>query len=167
MQTEKQIVKEELEQMANRIKNNIDAVGATASGKTAKSMRVDGTDFGAILSTRPAFEGLEIGKAPGNVPKGFNAIIKQWIIDKGITITQIPYKRKASLGWTPKYSTQERSLNMAAGAIASSIEKTGTALFKEGGRDDVYSIELKITTDIIKKRLSSEVISQIKSNIKG
>lgn len=167
MLSEKQIVTEELQDMAKRIADNLDSTGTTASGRTAKSLRVEGTDFGALMLARRNFKGVEIGNAPGKYPKGFNQIIKQWILDKGISITQLPYKRKASANFSQKYSAEERGLNAMAGAISHSIIKSGTDLFKKGGRDDIYSNELKVTTGIIKKRLASEIISQIKSNIKG
>jgi len=47
--------------------------------------------------------------------------------------------------------------------LAKEIEKQYMLL---DGRDDIYSNELKITTGLIKKRLASEVISQIKLNYK-
>lgn len=166
MPTEKEIVTDELQQMVVRIQNNIEVTGTTASGRTAKSMRVEPLDYGAVLFARKYFGGLETGRPAGGVPKGFNQIIKQWILDKGISITQIPYKRKASNTWQPKFTTEERSLNLAAGAIAHGIKTKGTKLHQLGGRDDIYSNELDITVGNIKKRLASEVISQIKSNLK-
>ncbi len=166
MPTEKEIVADELTQMVDRIRNNIDTTGTTASGRTAKSMHVDLTGVGVALFSRPSFKGVEIGRPGGAIPQGFNAIIKQWIIDKPITVTQIPYKRKSSATWQPKYTVEERSLNAAAGAISVSIKEKGTKLFQSGGRDDIYSTELAITVPIIKKRLASEIISQIKSNIR-
>lgn len=166
MSTEKEIVIYELQKMVGRIKNNFDTTGANASGRTKKSMRVETTDFGGVVFARRYFQGVEIGRPAGSVPKGFNTIIKEWIANKGINIRQIPYKRKPSLGWTPKYTTQERSLNMAAGAIAHGIKTKGTVLHQTGGRDDIYSKEIDLTVTSIKKRLASEVISQIKLNIK-
>lgn len=166
MPTEKEIVTDELQQMVVRIQDNIETTGTTASGRTAKSMYVKPLDYGAVLFARKYFGGLETGRPAGGVPKGFNAIIKQWIIDKGISITQIPYKRKASNNWQPKYTEGERSLNLAAGAIAFNIKEKGTKLHQLGGRADIYSNELDITVSKIKKRLASEVISQIKSNLK-
>ena len=72
MLSEKQIVTEELEQMAKRIADNLDSTGTTASGRTAKSLRVESTDFGALMLARRNFKGVEIGNAPGKYPKGFN-----------------------------------------------------------------------------------------------
>lgn len=165
--TEKEIVKDELTQMVARIANNLDSTGTSASGRTAKSMFVEETEFGVILWTsRRYFKGVEIGRPAGGVPKGFNQIIKQWILDKGIAVTQLPYKRKPSSKWQPKYSVPERSLIMAAGAIASNIKSKGTGLHQRGGRSDIYSQEIDTTVGIIKKRLAAEVISQIKLNIK-
>ncbi len=165
--TEKEIVKDELTQMIGRIANNLDSTGTSASGRTAKSMFVEDTEFGVIVWTsRRYFKGVEIGRPAGGVPKGFNQIIKQWILDKGITVTQLPYKRKPSANWQPKYSVPERSLIMAAGAIASNIKSKGTGLHQSGGRSDIYSQEIETTVGNIKKRLASEVIAQIKSNIR-
>jgi len=164
--TEKEIIKDELTSMVERIKSNLDLTLTTASGKTKDSFRVDSTDFGVAVFVRKYFKGVEIGRGPGGVPKGFNEIIKQWIIDKGVSVKQIPYKRKPSNKWQPKYGVPERSLNMASSAIAHTIKTTGTKLHKEGGRNDVYSEEIKKTVDLIKERLKSEIISQIKLNYK-
>ena len=164
--TEKQIVKDELTQMVARIASNLDSTGTTASGRTAKSMRIQETEFGVVVFSRRYFKGVEIGRGPGRVPTGFNEIIKQWIIDKGIAVTQLPYKRQASTNWQPKYSVPERSLIIAASAIASNIKSNGTGLYKSGGRSDIYSEEIENTVSKIKTRLAAEVISQIKINIR-
>lgn len=164
--TEKEIVADELKLMIERIAVNFDRTGTNASGKTKQSMRVEVTEFGVVVFARRYFQGVEIGRPNGRVPKGFNDIIKEWILNKGITIKQIPYKRQSSANWKPKYSVPERSLNMAAGAIASNIKSKGTQLHQIGGRNDIYSNEISLTVDNIKKRLSSEIISQIKLNIK-
>lgn len=167
MLSEKEIVAGELQLMIDRISNNLDSTGTTASGSTKRSLRVELTDFGAIVFSRKYFKGVEIGRGSGGVPKGFNQTIKEWILNKGIQVKQIDYKRIPSNKWKPKYSVQERSLNMASGAISHSIKKNGTQLFLSGGRADIYSNEIIKTIEIIKKKLTFEIISQIKINTKN
>lgn len=162
----KEIVAAEFQSMIDRISANLDSTGTTASGKTKKTLRVEITDFGVVVFSRQFFKGVEIGREPGGVPKGFNDIIKKWIVDKNINIRQVPYKRKTSKKWQPKYTTEERSLNMLAGAISNKIKNSGTKLFREGGRNDIYSNELSNTLEIIKKKIVSETVSQIKLNTK-
>jgi len=141
------------------------STGTNASGRTAKSLRVEPTEFGVVVYGRRYFKGVEIGRGAGGVPNGFNQIIKDWIVNKGISIKQIPYKRQSSDKWKPKYSVPERSLNLMAGAIVQGIRTKGTKLHQTGGRADIYSNELPIAIANIKKRVSFEIIQQIKLNI--
>ena len=135
MKTPNELVLDCLERVRVRIWQNIDTTGTKASGKTQESMWIERTPTGGRLWGRPYFQSVETGRSAGRVPFNFVAIIKQWIIDKGISVKQVAYKTSRQ----HKYSVQERSLNMAAGAIAHSIEESGTDLFKRGGRHDIYS----------------------------
>jgi hypothetical protein len=99
------------------------------------------------------------GRPAGRLPFNFVAIIKQWIIDKGISVKQVAYKTSRQ----HKYSVQERSLNMAAGAIAHNIEVSGTQLFKSGGRQDIYSDVIAEEVAELRKQLAvsvAETLSQ-------
>ena len=56
-----------------------------------------------------------------------------------MTPSAIPYKRKPSAKWQPKYTPEERGLQAMASAIARTIEKSGTSLYRSGGRKDIFT----------------------------
>ena len=159
MKTPNELVLDCLERVRVRIWQNIDTTGTKASGRTQESMWIESTPTGGRLWGRPYFQSVETGRPAGRVPFNFVAIIKQWIIDKGISVKQVAYKTSRQ----HKYSVQERSLNMAAGAIAHSIETTGTQLFKSGGRHDIYSDVIAEEVAQLRKDLAvsvAETLSQ-------
>lgn len=157
-----------LERIRAKIAANINSKGLKASGKTEASMfKADSirlTDTGAQLVAvgRGYFQSLELGRPAGRVPRGFAYIIRQWIIDKGLSVRMIPYRRQPSEGWQPKYSVEERSLRAAAGAIAHNIAARGTRLYQQGGRSDIYTPVLEEET----KRLEAEIGRIIANSIK-
>ena len=157
--TPNEIVMATLERVRQRIWQNIDTTGTKASGRTQESMWIESTPTGGRLWGRPYFQSVETGRPAGRVPFNFVAIIKQWIIAKGISVKQVAYKTNRP----HKYSEQERSLNMTAGAIAHSIETTGTQLFKSGGRHDIYSDVIAEEVAQLRKDLAvsvAETLSQ-------
>ena len=159
MKTPNELVLDCLERVRLRIWQNIDTTGTKASGKTQESMWIESTPTGGRLWGRPYFQSVETGRPAGRVPFNFVSIIKQWIIDKGLSIKQVAYKTSRP----HKYSVQERSLNMAAGAIAHSIETTGTRLYKQGGRHDIYSDVIAEEVAELRKQLAvsvAETLSQ-------
>lgn len=161
----KKIVESKLQNAIVKIQANLESTGTNASKRTSDSLRLEPTEFGFIIYGRKAFGTVETGRGAGGVPKGFNDIIKQWIVDKNISVTQIPYKRKESQNWKPKFTEPERSLNLAAGAISYNIRKKGTALFISGGRKDIFSNVFSETIPDIKKDIQFEIIKQIKLNL--
>lgn len=148
----KSILTEELGDLRQRIIANHIRLKQRASGRTEQSLRVEIADDHSTLYGRQAFSILETGRGPGRVPRRFEDIIRQWILDKGIAVTEIPYKRQASERWRPKYTPQERGLRAMAGAIAHKIRTEGTRLYREGGTLDVYSSEVRETIDKIMNR---------------
>lgn len=128
-----------LEEVKTEIASNISSTGSTASGKTADSMEIEVTGTSGRLTGRQAFWTLERGRGPGRIPGNMRDIIKQWALDKGISISPIPYIRQASDKWQPKYTEQERGLNYFASAVAHNISNRGTQLYLDGGRDDIYT----------------------------
>lgn len=147
------IVREELVLFMERVRANHRAAGQVASGRTSASMHVEvegdeGTVFG-----RMAFGTLETGRRAGRVPSNFRSIIRKWMADKGIKAAPIPYVRKPSERWQPKYTPQERGDMSLAGAIAHKIATSGTKLYRDGGRSDIYSNEIPKTTEAIMKRV--------------
>lgn len=128
------VLREELEALRDRIIANHRAAGQVASGKTIASMQVniDG-DTGELVG-RKQFRNLETGTPPwrnaANIkktPATFNAVIEQWIKDKG--------------------------LNLNSWAVSYKIIHKGTRLYRQGGRTDIYSNEIPKTIESVSQRL--------------
>jgi len=148
------ILREELDDLKQRIIANHIAAGQKASGSTIASLRVVANDKDGVLYGRQAFGVLEAGRAPGKVPMNFTQIICQWIIDKGLSVTPIPYIRQPSEKWMPKYTPEERGLMSLAGAIAYNIKTKGSGQYRSGNRSDIYSSEIPKAVDNILRRVS-------------
>lgn len=147
-----------LDKMVAEMRDNLANTKTNASGRTSASLRVVITNTGGEIWGRRYFRGVEQGRAGGNVPRNFTSIIEQWIIDKGLTYSAIPYKRKPSAKWQPKYTPEERGLRQMASAIAHTIEKSGTSLYRRGGRKDIFTNVIeKNKTDILK--VAKEIIT--------
>ena len=129
------IVFEELEDLRKRVISNIDNSGRRASGRTSESMRTDVSENRGVLFGRMAFGTLETGRKPGKVPVGFYQIIKQWVIDKGISFD----------------SQSER--NSFAYLVSRKIAREGTQLYRRGADTDVYTAEVPETISRIKDRV--------------
>lgn len=149
-----QVLTEELSRLAERIKENHRRAGQVASGRTLRSITYEVREDGGSLFGRFPFGTLETGRRAGGTPLGFAQIIRQWIIDKGLPVQPIPYIRKPSKKWQPKYSPEERGLRSMAGAIAHKIRTQGTSLFRQGGRADIYSNEIPDTIERVTQRIS-------------
>jgi hypothetical protein len=134
------IVVRELQDLAQRIADNIARNGQTASGKTARSLEVrEGSDEVALLG-RKAFGTMETGRRGGRVPRNFPAILYQWSLDKGISFDT------------------DRERRSFAFLLARKIQNEGTQLFRDGGRADVYSNEIPKTINTIARKLADEVV---------
>lgn len=147
-----------LERASEQIRHNIDSNGLTASGSTANSISVERTNRGGRMTGRQAFGTLEHGRKAGAVPSNITDIIKEWIQDKGISVNQVPYIRQPSANWQPKYTVAERSLNLAAGAIAHSIAEKGTRLYQEGGDESVYTPVINAMIDELQATIGDIVV---------
>lgn len=156
-----------LERIRVKIAANIESKGLKASGKTADSMRIEPYTFGMRLVGRPYFQSLELGRPAGRVPHDFNGIIRQWIIDKRLAVRQIPYKRQPSARWQPKYTVEERSLRIMAGAIAHTIATRGTLLYRQGGRMDIYSPVIAEEVEQLQKNYVGLIIDSISRVLNG
>ncbi len=126
------ILKYELNDLRLRIIDNHIRARQKASGRTIASLRVEVTENSGILWGRKAFGTLETGRRPGRVPKGFYKIILDWIEAKGIRVEK------------PK---------TFAYFIARKIAKEGTQLYRDGGRDDIYSKEIDKTIKTIMEKV--------------
>ena len=164
----KNIVIDELEALKQRIASNIIANKQNASGKSIASLEVSPESDSVKLLGRFPFGTFETGRKAGKTPKGFTDIILQWIISKGIQAPSIPYVRKPSEKWQPKYTPARRGNLALAGAIAHTIKTQGTKLHFYGGRNDVYSNEIPTTIENIDKKIREyyevEIVESIKIN---
>jgi len=156
---------EVVEMLRDNIKNVPTKHGKpiNTTGKTADSIDYEDTTNRFVLfsnRTGAPIATLQTGREGGAVPKGFNGIIKQWILDKGISVKQIPYKREVSDNWQPKYTVEERSLNMAAGAMAHTIAKKGTERYREP-RADIYTPVTDFAIKEFKKRHTDLLIKEL------
>jgi hypothetical protein len=121
-----ELVASELEALKQRIIENHRRAGQVASGRTIASLKVEITEDGGVLWGRSPFGTLETGRKPGKVPAGFWKIIRQWMDDKGI---------------------QVEKPDSFAYLVARKIANEGTQLFRNGGRSDIYSPEVKDTVE--------------------
>ena len=157
-----QILTEELGTLKATIINNIRTTGQWASGKTAASMAVMVSGSIGELVGRKAFGTLETGRRGGRVPRNFHNIIYDWMQAKGVHAQPMPYKTSRP----HKYSEQERGDRTMAYFISRTIRTMGTRLYRDGGRDDVYSRAIPVTIERINSRLSGIYVAAITQQIK-
>ena len=161
-----QILTEEMTSLKAVITNNIRAAGEWASGQTAASMQVTVSGMTGELTGRKAFGTLETGRRPGRIPRNMRDIIYEWMQHKGIHAEPMPYVTKGPHKYN---SAQVRGDMSMAGAIAYTIKTRGTLLYREGGRNDVYSQAIPEAVARINARLGgifkAVVDEQIKSNL--
>lgn len=138
----RKVVSEELESLRQRIIENHLRAGQKASGRTVASLHVETDNDGGILFGRKAFGTLETGRRGGKVPKGFYHIIYQWMQDKGIQVEK------------PK---------SFAYLVARKIAREGTKLYRQGGRDDIYSNEIPKTTENVLSRITGLLAASVES----
>ena len=157
-----QILTEELGTLKATIINNIRSTGQWASGKTAASMAVMVSGSIGELVGRRAFGTLETGRRGGRVPRNFHNIIYDWMMAKGVHAQPMPYKTSRP----HKYTEQERGDRTMAYFIAKTIRREGTRLYRNGGRDDVYSRAIPTTIERINSRLSGIYVAAVAQQIK-
>lgn len=142
------VVADELWALRDRIAENIRANGQNATGKTIESMNVQQNPDGATLYGRRYFGALETGRRPysGGSKRGLSEAILEWLNAKGIH----------------KPGVTDQSLAIA---IARSINKKGTQLFRQGGRNDVFSQEIEKATEEITKKFSILMTAEVTSEL--
>lgn len=130
------IIRKHLEKVQEAIKVNMDAYGRNASGRSVKSLNVKMVTYNhGWLEGLRSYWVMERGRKAGRVPKNFRDIIRQWILDKGISVRRVPYLTNRK----HKYTEDERSLRILAGAIAYKIMTSGTRLHRQQGFDDIFT----------------------------
>lgn len=132
----RELLVEELTTLKGRIAQNIHNARANASGSTIASMLVStyeerGGEYTGELTGRPFFGALETGSKPWtkqypHPPKFFVDIIQDWAEAKG--------------------------LQLNAYLVARKIMRDGSALYRAGGRDTIYSREVEKTIKRINER---------------
>ena len=132
------ILREELEDLRRRIIENMGRADQIVTGKTRDSLQIEigesGGDTYGILTGRRAFATLERGsrpwsKQPARPPRFFVNIIGEWIKNRGL----------------------EGKLN--AWAVAHTLIRQGSSLYRKGGRDDIYTPEIQRTLDQLGERI--------------
>lgn len=115
-----------LEAAKLQIQANMATNGVNASGRTSQSFAVQQHANGVRLVMQKGdvapVKSLEIGTAPHIATWGIFGKIQDWIIDKKLTIRNIPYLTDRP----HKYTQEERNLRFAAGAITHKIINKGT-----------------------------------------
>lgn len=153
------VLQQELSTLAQRIRDNHVQAGQVASGRTLASIQqgvqTDAEGVSGWIEGRSPFGTLETGRKPGKTPAGFVNIIRQWMSDKGIKAMPIPYVRRPSERWQPKYTPQERGELSMAGSIAYTIRTKGTKQYREGARSDIYSQPIEDTMNSLSKRITA------------
>ena len=87
----KSVISQILEQTAAEIRANLDTQRVTASGRSRDSIRVRETEDGHLQligggEGAAPMETLETGRKAGKVPRGFEDILKEWMVDKGVNV---------------------------------------------------------------------------------
>lgn len=158
----KKALEEELCNLRQDIINNHIDAGQRASGKTIESLRVEVSENEGSLYGRKDFDNLELGRKPGETPLGFVQIIYKWMKAKGIHSTPIPYVTNRQ----HKYTPQERGDMRLAYLIARKIRREGTLLFRNGGRNDIYSNLIPGTIEKIRELIKGFLQVELKESIK-
>lgn len=134
MEQIQEIIKLHLENVKAKVANQMVSYNRNASGRSVASLIVEVTGNIGVLWGSKSFLAMEHGRKGGRVPEGFVGIIRQWIIDKGISVIPIPAKTSRAI-----LSPEERGIRSMAGAIAHKIMKEGTRLYRDGGYNDIYT----------------------------
>lgn len=138
------ILNEELNKFKAQVVKNLYSARKVVTGSFMRSLRVNvGGETGKVTAA-PYFSTVETGSSPWkrqykSAPKFFAEIIEAWISKKGLSLN--PY------------------------AVATTIMRKGSKLYREGGREDIYSNEIPKTIEDIKARLGTlyrlEIVNSI------
>lgn len=159
--------KSELEILAKdcikEMRTGLSSTKTNASGKTSKEIFSEVSDYElAIFSNRGGFANVEAGQSKGKRPKNFREIIKQWILDKGLSIAAMPYSPNYN-GKKKFGSANERGLYYAAGAIAYKNKTKGSRLWNSGGRNDVFSPAVEKLVNRVTDAYADDILTQIEA----
>ena len=127
------------EDAKNDILDRHDRAGQVASGKTARSLKAEVvSDASSVTGTmygRKYFASLETGSQPWkkqykHPPRPFVDTIQRWMDDKGIE-------------------------GVSAYLVARKIMREGSQLYRQGGRDDIFTPAMSTIEATISEKVSS------------
>lgn len=128
------ILRRHLEHLKATIIARIAENNRNVTGRTAASLTISVSGNSGSLTGSGSFLAIERGRGGGKVPYNFVGIIREWIVNKGISYKPIPAKRK-----NVKYTPMERGLNSFAGAVAYKIMKEGSRMHRDNLYNDIYT----------------------------
>lgn len=143
------------------IRDNLTKENITTTGKTANSLTGEDTGFRVVIKSdgRGApFQTTQYGHDGQNVPFNFVGIIRQWVIDKGLTVTPIPFSTDNPRPDLRKHTEFERGLNRMSYFIANKIEREGTERFKDP-KQNIYTPVQEFIVEEFKKRTKSAILN--------
>lgn len=152
-----------LEAAKLQIQANMQTNGINASGRSSKSFTVVSHANGVRLimtggDVAPA-QTLENGLAPNIATWGIFGKIQNWIVDKKLTVRNVPYLTDRE----HKYTQEERNLRLAAGGITHKIIAKGTNRYTTPAEviytpviEDVKKKILSITRNAIIKTIKDK-----------
>lgn len=143
------------------IRENLIKEDITTTGRTANSLKGEDTGFRVVIKSdgRGApFQTTQYGREGGNVPLNFVGIIRQWVIDKGLTVTPIPFSASRPRPNLRKHSEFERGLNQMSYFIAKKIEREGTERYKNPQKN-IYTPVQDFIVDEFKKRTKNAILN--------
>lgn len=146
--------------------NNMASHQRNVTGKSVRSLTTQVIGNGeAIMYGSSSFLAMERGRAGGRVPRDFFSIIKQWVVDRGISVTPIKPKptKNGNVRRNVKLTPYERGLNHLSGAIAYRIIKDGTRLHRRNQFDDIFSTSVEENTKEMFDKVSfyiSEIVTE-------
>lgn len=113
------------------VSQRMTAMGRTASGRSVASLAVEVNGFEGTLYGDKQWEVMQRGRKPGKVPYNFRETIKNWAIDKGISIQP------------RKGQSQKQALESFSYLVSRNIMQKGTKLYRDKGYNNIYDTVLK------------------------
>lgn len=131
----KSILSDEMSLLAGRIISNIIRNKQNATGALIKSLRIEATETTGSLFAYDYLTNLESGTLPGTYVT--SEIINKWGNAKGF--------------WS--------GYNYRSSTISRRILNSGSLLFRNGGRKDVYTNEIPLTESTILEKVGNIIIN--------
>ena len=131
----KGILLDEMSLLAGRVISNIIRNKQNATGSLIKSIRVESTETTGSLFAYDYLPNIESGNLPGTYVT--SEILNRWANAKGL--------------WSGS--------NYRASTISRRIMNSGSLLFRNGGRKDVYTNEIPLTEQNLVDRISGVIIN--------